>query len=102
FSGGRFPARTAPAPPRPQAEDALELVGRRHLELVVAAVPRTFVPAPAHEVRGVAEAVTLHVVIGDLADALGPERDPGEVLAPVPPAPPPPPDAAPLARLPPA
>src|SRR5262249_49731843 len=55
----------------PRAEDPLELVGGRHLQLVVAAVTRPLVRAPAHELRGVAEARTLHVIVRDLADALG-------------------------------
>src|SRR5262249_60948348 len=67
-----------------RAEDPLELVGRRHLELIVAAVARPLVGAPAHELRGVAKAGALHVVVGDLAHALGPERLPAQVLAPSP------------------
>ena len=67
-----------------RAEDALQLVGRRHLELIVAAVLGRLVGAPAHELRGVAEAVALHVVVGDLADALGAQRLPAQVLAAVP------------------
>jgi hypothetical protein len=38
-------------------EDTLELVGRRHLELIVAALRRRLVGTPAHELRGVPEAV---------------------------------------------
>ncbi len=66
------------------AEDALELVGGRHLQLIVAAVARTLVRAPAHELRGVAEARALHVVVRDLAGSLGPQRLPAQVLASVP------------------
>jgi len=50
------------------AEDALELVGGRDLQLIVAAVVRTLVGAPAHEVRGVPEARALHVVVRNLHD----------------------------------
>ena len=42
------------------------------------------VRAPAHEGGGVAEAVLLQVVVGDLAHRLGPQRLPGHVLAGVP------------------
>ena len=72
------PARAA------RAEDALELVRRRDLQLVVAAILRPLVGAPAHEVRGVPEARALHVVVGDLADALGPQRLPAQILAAIP------------------
>src|SRR5437773_10933544 len=57
---------------------------RRSLQLVVAAVFRPLVRTPAHELRAVAEAVSLHVVVGNLDDALGPERLPAQVLAAVP------------------
>src|SRR5439155_4313940 len=67
-----------------RAEDPLQLVGGGHLELVVAAVARPLVRAPAHELRGVPEAGALHVVVRDLADTLGPERLPAQVLAPIP------------------
>src|SRR5262249_31836361 len=68
-----------------RAEHALELVGRRALELIVATVARTFVGAPAQEVGGVPEARALHVVVGDLADALRAQRQPAQVLAAIPP-----------------
>ena len=55
-----------------RAEHALQLVGGRDLQLVVAAVARALVGTPAHELRGVAKARALHVIVGDLADALGP------------------------------
>src|SRR5204863_7561591 len=63
------------------AEDPGQFVRRRHVELVVAAILRRLVDAPAHERRRVAEALSLQVVVLDLADALGPERLPTEVLA---------------------
>src|SRR5207253_1550928 len=66
------------------AEDALQLVGRCDLQLIVAAVPWLLVRAPAHELRGVAKASALHVIVSDLADALGPQRLPAEILPPVP------------------
>ena len=65
-------------------EDPRDLEGRGLLELVVAAVGRRLVRAPALERRPVAEAITLEVVVGDLGDALGAERLPREVLAAVP------------------
>src|SRR5947199_208870 len=71
---------------RAGAEDSLELVGRRDLQLIVAAVLGTLVEAPAHELRGVPEARALHVVVGDLADALGTQRLPAQILAAIPPA----------------
>src|SRR5262249_37728123 len=66
------------------AEHALQLVGGRDLQVVVAAVPRALVGAPAQELGGVPEASPLHVVVSDLADALGPERLPAQVLAAIP------------------
>src|SRR6185503_8033430 len=66
---------------RPRREDALELVGLADLELVVAAVLRRLVGPPAHEERAMAEALALHVVVFDLADALDAQRLPGKVLA---------------------
>src|SRR4051812_31809898 len=72
-------ARSATA--RRRAEDLLELVRSRDLELIVAAVLRALVAAPALEDRSMAEARPLHVVVLDLADALDPQRFPREVLA---------------------
>src|SRR2546425_467163 len=66
------------------AEDPLELVGGRDLQLIVAAVLRSLVGSPAHELRGMPEARPLHVAVRDLADALGPKRLPAQVLAAVP------------------
>src|SRR3989442_10412863 len=81
----RAMARTGTCPARvTRAEDALQLVGRRDLQLLVAAGLRALVGAPAHELRGMPEASPLHVVVRDLADALGPDRLPGQVLAAVP------------------
>src|SRR5437773_1806595 len=71
---------------RAGAEDSLELVGGRDLQLIVAAVLGTLVGAPAHELRGVPEARALHVVVGDLADAFGTQRLPAQILAAIPPA----------------
>src|SRR6185295_19421403 len=68
-------------------EDPRELEGRGLLELIVAAVLGALVRTPALEVGAVAEAAALQVIVGDLADALDPERLPAQVLAPVPAAP---------------
>src|SRR5687767_9613822 len=65
-------------------KDPLELVRRRDLELVVAAVARRFVRAPAHELRGMPEPIALHMVVRDLHHALGPQRLPSQILAAVP------------------
>src|SRR5262249_26079398 len=65
----------------PGAEDLLELVRRRDLELTVSALARRLVGAPALEHRRVAEAWTLHVVVLDLAHALDAQRLPRQVLA---------------------
>src|SRR5262245_48512549 len=67
-------------------EDLLQLHGNRHVELLVGARRRLAVGAPALEARGVAEAVALHVLVGDLGDQAQPQRLPAEVLARVPPA----------------
>ena len=66
---------------RPGAEDLRELVRRRDLELIVAAVRRLLVEPPALEDRGVAEPRALHVVVLHLADALDPQRLPRQILA---------------------
>src|SRR5436190_2887129 len=68
------------------AEDALELVGGRHLELIVTAIVWPLVRPPAQELRGVAEARALHVIVRDLTDSLGSQRLPAQVFAAVPPA----------------
>src|SRR5205809_900802 len=67
-------------------EDARQLVRGRHFQLVVAAVLGALVESPANEVRGVPKARALHVVVTHLADALGPQRLPAQILAGVPPA----------------
>src|SRR5205809_209772 len=69
-----------------RTEYLLELVGRRDLELVVAAVARLLVRAPPQEDRRVAEPRSLHVVVLDLADALDAERLPRKIFARAPPA----------------
>ena len=48
-----------------------QLVRRHDLELLVRAVARALVGAPAAELRRVTEAVALHVVVGDLDDSSG-------------------------------
>src|ERR1700730_13903982 len=63
------------------AEDLLELVRSRDLELVVAAVTRPLVwPPPKKDCR-VPEAPSLQVVVFDLADPLDPQRLPRKILA---------------------
>src|SRR5437762_9208617 len=64
-----------------RAEDLLELVRRRDLELVVAAVAGLFVRSPPLKDRRVAEPLPLHVVVLHLAHALDPKRFPGQILA---------------------
>src|SRR5215813_6348808 len=71
-------------PRRFRAKDARQLICRRYLQLIVAAVLGTFVESPAQEMRGVAEARALHVVVAHFADALGPQRLPAQVLARIP------------------
>src|SRR5207249_11957458 len=68
-------------------KDVGQLVWRGDVELIVAAVVRCLVRAPAQEHRGVAEAVALQVIVLDLADALDPERLPGQILLRAPAAP---------------
>src|SRR5215471_14896127 len=65
----------------PRAEHLLELVGRRDLELVVAAFVGPLVGPPAHEDRGMAKAVALQVVVLHLAHALDAQRLPRQILA---------------------
>ena len=66
---------------RGRAEDLLELVRRRDLELIVAAVARRLVGPPAQKDRRVAEAIALQVVVLHLADALDAQRLPRQILA---------------------
>src|SRR6187397_3104505 len=93
-SGGRD-ARTLPhldAHPRelPRvlegAEDLLELVRSRDLELVVAAILRRLVGPPPLEDRGVPETIALHGVVLPFAHAFDAHRFPRQILARAPPA----------------
>src|SRR5712671_1176288 len=68
----------------PRGENPGQLHCGDFFQLVVAAGARVLVRAPALEVRGVAEAVALQVIVSDLADARGAERLPAQVLAAVP------------------
>src|SRR6185369_12415490 len=61
-------------------ENLGQLVGRGHLELIVAAVLGALVRPPAEEDGGVAEPVPLQMIVLHLAHPLDPERLPGEVL----------------------
>src|SRR5204863_259470 len=63
------------------AENLGELGRRRDLELVVATLRRQLVGTPAEKDGRVSEAIALHVVVLHLADALDPQRLPGQVLA---------------------
>ena len=63
---GWYPAGSGPNPS--EAEDLVQLHGHRHLELLVGARRRLAVGAPALEPGGVAEAVALQVLVGDLGD----------------------------------
>jgi hypothetical protein len=62
-------------------EEVVEFFGGHDFELGIGAVCGGFVGAPAAEVGEVAEAVALHVLVGDFDDELGAECLPGEVLA---------------------
>src|SRR5439155_26941014 len=86
------PARAGEAPPasgpsRPGREDFSELVGGRHLELIVTAVVRLLVRPPAQKSRRVTEALPLQMVVLDLAHPLDAERLPREILSRAPAAP---------------
>src|SRR5207237_6387911 len=67
-----------------RAENSLQLVGRRDLQLIVTTVLRAFVGAPANKLCGVPKAGSLQVIVRHLADALGPHRLPAQVLAAIP------------------
>lgn len=73
---GRPPEGERPAPQSGSTEDATDLDWRRHLELIVPALRRRLVRAPAFEVRRVAKARALEMVVRDLGDALDPQRLP--------------------------
>src|SRR5262245_15085727 len=68
------------------AENLLEFVSASDLELIVAALPRRLVRPPSQENGGMAEAITLQVVVLDLAHPLYPQRLPREILPGAPPA----------------
>ena len=50
--------------------------GRNNFQLVVSAIGRLFVGTPSAELRGMAEAVALHVVVGDFDHQFRPQRLP--------------------------
>src|SRR5688572_809863 len=64
-----------------RAEDLLELVRSRDLELIVPAVLRPLVRSPALEHRGVAKAIALHVVVFHFAHSFNTHRLPRQILA---------------------
>src|SRR5262245_2673145 len=63
------------------AEDLPDLVRRCNLELGVGAILRLFVSTPPEKDGGMAEPVTLHVVVSHLAHAFEADRLPGEILS---------------------
>src|SRR4030095_6651984 len=66
------------------AEDLGEVEAHGLLELLERARARIAVGAPPDELARVPEPVPLHVVVPDLDDALGAQRDEGQVLLGVP------------------
>ncbi len=80
-SGAALSGGARPLSVRTRAEDLRELVRRRDLELIVAAVVRLPVGPPAQEHRRVPEAIALQVVVLHLAHALDPQRLPRQILA---------------------
>ena len=62
-------------------EDGFELFGWDDFELGVGAGGGGLVCSPAAELSHVAEAIALHVFVGDFNDKLGAEGDPGEIFA---------------------
>src|SRR5262245_10675075 len=69
-----------------RAKNFLELVRGGDLELIVAALGGLFVEAPAEEDRGVPKAITLHVIVLDLAYTFDTQWFPREIFSGVPPA----------------
>ncbi len=65
-------------------KDGLQLFGRDDFELGVGAVGGRFVRAPAAKLSHVAEAVALHVFVGNFDDEFGAQSYPGEILSGVP------------------
>ena len=80
-TGGWSAEETTPRGLLPRAEDLLELVRSRDLELVVAAIGRALVRAPPLEHRRMPESIALHVVVLHFADTLDAQRLPGQILA---------------------
>src|SRR2546426_2049927 len=73
--------RATSAPEARRGKHLLELVGRRHFELVVAAIGGLLVRAPPEKDSRVAKPAALHVVVLDLTHSLDPKRLPREVFA---------------------
>ena len=63
------------------AENFFELLGWHDFQLLVGAGLRFSVAAPTAELRGVAEAVALHVIIGDFNDELGAQGFPRQIFS---------------------
>src|SRR2546423_9851777 len=70
-----------PALLSPGREDLTQLLRRDYLELLVRAIPRLLVRAPATELRGVTEAIALHVLVRNLQHHLRTNWLPRKILA---------------------
>src|SRR5882762_8830841 len=60
----------------PRRKNRRQFLRRNHFELVVSAVAGFFVRSPSAKLRCMTEAVSLHVVVSDFHDELGPQRFP--------------------------
>src|SRR5262245_21977055 len=66
---------------KPRAEDLLELVRSRDLELIVPAILGPLVGPPAQKKGGVAETLALQMVVLHFADPFDADRLPRQILA---------------------
>src|SRR5688572_9796525 len=78
--GGRTCRRSRPIGGPIGLQDLRQVVPHRHLQLVVGAGQRVTVGAPPEELAGVTKSASLELVVLDLHDQFGAQRDPGEVL----------------------
>src|SRR6185369_5790382 len=65
----------------PRRENLRQLLRRNHLELLVGAILWLLVRTPATELRGVTEAIALHVIVRNLEHQLGTNRLPRQIFA---------------------